>query len=116
MVRFTNLYKSIDNDQDGVISEIQFKDLMRLMRVLETDEEIEQLLHKTDPFNHQKMTYSDVVSVLSTQMVLKDPSDLTSRTKVAIMEKFISETEGQDEEDYRPNEIGESLQHEINEA
>ena len=78
---------------------------MRLMHILETDEEIEQLLHKVDPFNHKKMTYSDVVTVLSTQMVLKDPSDLTSRTKIAIMEKFISETKGDYEEDYRPNDL-----------
>lgn len=44
LIRFTNLFKSVDNDQDGVISEIQFKDLLRMMNVLETEDEIEQLL------------------------------------------------------------------------
>ena len=28
LIKFTNLFKSVDNDQDGVISEIQFKDLL----------------------------------------------------------------------------------------
>ena len=41
LIKFTNLFKSVDNDQDGVISEVQFKDLLRMMNVFETEEDIE---------------------------------------------------------------------------
>ena len=44
LIKFTNLFKSVDNDQDGVISEVQFKDLLRMMNVLQTEDDIEQLL------------------------------------------------------------------------
>lgn len=44
MIKFTNLFKSVDNDQDGVISEIQFKDLLSMMNILDSEEEIENLL------------------------------------------------------------------------
>ena len=41
LLKFTNLFKSVDHDQDGVISEVQFKDLLRMMNVLQSEEEIE---------------------------------------------------------------------------
>lgn len=91
LVKFTNLFKSIDNDQDGVISEIQFKDMLRMMHVLETEEEIERLLNKVDPFNNKKMTYSEVVQALSTEMVPREPDSINPSRKVALLEKFISE-------------------------
>ena len=34
----------MDRDQDGVISEVQFKELLRIMNVLEEEAEIESLL------------------------------------------------------------------------
>jgi len=42
----------VDNDQDGVISEVQFKDLLRIMNVMQTEDEIEDLLAKVDPDNN----------------------------------------------------------------
>ena len=73
LIKFTDLFKSVDNDQDGVISEVQFKDLLRMMNVMGSEEEIEQLLAQVDPFNNKRMTYSEVVLVLSSHMVPKDP-------------------------------------------
>ena len=44
-----------------------------MMNVLDSEEEIENLLAQVDPFNNKKMTYSDVVLVLSSHMVPRDP-------------------------------------------
>lgn len=74
----------MDRDQDGIISEVQFKELLRMMNVFDTDEEIEKLLTQVDPFNNKKMTYSEVVLVLSSHMVPKEPSG-----QIALLEKFI---------------------------
>ena len=95
LIKFTNLFKSVDNDQDGVISEVQFKDLLRMMNILQTEEDIEQLLAQVDPFNNKKMTYSEVVLVLSSHMVPKDPYNPMPSQQVAILEKFIQENEHQ---------------------
>lgn len=89
MIKFTNLYKSVDNDQDGVISEIQFKDLLSMMNVLDSEDEIENLLAQVDPFNNKKMTYSDVVLVLSSHMVPRDPLNPNPSQQIALLEKFI---------------------------
>jgi len=91
LIKFTDLFKSVDRDQDGVISEVQFKEMLRLMNVLDTEEEIEKLLAQVDPFNNKKMTYSEVVLVLSSHMVPKEPSG-----QIALLEKFIQENESDD--------------------
>mgnify|MGYP003887803517 FL=1 len=67
--------------------------MLRMMHVLETEEEIDALLTKVDPFNNKKMTYSEVVQVLSTEMVRREPDAVNPSRKIAILEKFISESE-----------------------
>ena len=93
LIKFTNLFKSFDNDQDGVINEIQFKDMIRMMNVVETEDEVENLLTKVDPDNNKKMNYSEVVQVLSHEMVPRVPDAANPSRKIAILEKFISESE-----------------------
>ena len=68
-----------------------------MMNVLQTEDDIEQLLAQVDPFNNKKMTYSEVVLVLSSHMVPKDPYNPTPSQQVAILEKFIQENEQQHE-------------------
>lgn len=67
---FTELFKHIDKDRNGSIDEEEFKELMGQMRVLHREEEeVVLLLQMIDPYNNQKMTYSEVVHLLSSQMV-----------------------------------------------
>ena len=66
-----------------------------MMNILQTEEDIEQLLAQVDPFNNKKMTYSEVVLVLSSHMVPKDPYNPMPSQQVAILEKFIQENEHQ---------------------
>ena len=68
------------------------------MAILDSEEEIENLLAQVDPFNNKKMTYSEVVSVLSSEMVPRDPDSNNPSRKIAILEKFISESEDLDDE------------------
>ena len=39
--------------------------MLRMMNVLGSEEELDKLLTKVDPFNNKKMTYSEVVFILS---------------------------------------------------
>ena len=93
LIKFTNLFKSVDRDQDGVISEVQFQELLRMMNVLEDESEIDALLSKIDPFNNKKMTYSEVVDALSNHMVSRDPLNPSPHNQIALIEKFIQDEE-----------------------
>jgi Ca2+-binding EF-hand superfamily protein len=69
LVKFTHLFKKVDYDNNGTINESEFRDLLSSMEVLETEEEVLYLLNEVDPFNNQKMTYSEIVHLLSSHMV-----------------------------------------------
>lgn len=62
-----------------------------MMNVLDSEEEIENLLAQVDPFNNKKMTYSDVVLVLSSHMMPRDPLNPNPSQQIALLEKFIQE-------------------------
>ena len=69
------------------------------MNVLDSEDEIENLLAQVDPFNNKKMTYSDVVLVLSSHMVPRDPLNPNPSQQIALLEKFIQENTTQTEND-----------------
>jgi Ca2+-binding EF-hand superfamily protein len=72
LLKFNQNFKRFDLDQDGVLNERDFRSLVLSMGVLKDDVEVEQLLHQIDPFNNQKMTYSEIVALLSSHMVPRD--------------------------------------------
>lgn len=71
---FNQLFKQVDQDHNGVINEGEFRELIVSMNVVVanptgTNGEIDTLLRVIDPFNNQQMTYSEVVQLLSNQLV-----------------------------------------------
>jgi Ca2+-binding EF-hand superfamily protein len=66
---FTQLFKQVDTDRNGIINEDEFRDLLSQMKVLHKDEELIVLLQIVDPYNNQKMTYSEIVHLLSSHMI-----------------------------------------------
>lgn len=72
LYRFTQLYKECDGDNNGVINEEEFRELIGRMNVIEREEEVHYLLQMVDPYNNQKMTYSEIVHLLSSHMVPVD--------------------------------------------
>ena len=45
------------------------------------------MLHKVDPFNNQKMTYSEIVHLLSSHLTAKSEED---NEQIPILEKYIN--------------------------
>lgn len=72
---------------DGVINEQEFRSLVISMGVLREQGEVEYLLHQVDPYNNQKMTYSEVVALLSSHMVQSHPD---SPQQIPLLEKFVN--------------------------
>lgn len=62
LLKFNQNFKRFDLNQDGVLDESEFRSLVISMGVLKEQQEVEQLLHQIDPYNNQKMTYSEIVT------------------------------------------------------
>ena len=62
--------------------------MMVTMNIVTREDEIEYLLHTIDPHNNQKMTYSEVVHLLSSQMIPRD--EFNPQITIPILEKFIN--------------------------
>ena len=60
------LFKLVDHEGRGSLSEEQFRSLLSdKMQVVESAAEVDYLLKAIDPYNNQRMTYSEVVQLLS---------------------------------------------------
>ena len=62
----------MDETKHGVVNELQFRVLVAKMGIIQNEDEVNYLLSQVDPYNNNKMTYSEVVQLLSSHMV---PSD-----------------------------------------
>ena len=59
----------MDGDRNGILNEDDFRELLVQMRVLNKEEDLIVLLQIVDPYNNQKMTFSEVVHLLSSHMI-----------------------------------------------
>jgi Ca2+-binding EF-hand superfamily protein len=97
--RFIDAFKSIDNDNNGVINEVEFRELVQSMEVINDEDEVNYLLQMIDPFNNQQMTFSELVHLFSSHMVPADDRD--PQRSIPLLEKFVS----QNQEDGDVNDI-----------
>ena len=88
---FTSLFKEVDIDSNGIISEDEFKELIHRMNVVpDLEDQIDLLLNTIDPHNNKQMTYSEVVQLLSTQMI---PISEDNPRMVPLLEKFVNQVQ-----------------------
>ncbi|EEH11761.1 EF hand protein, putative (macronuclear) [Tetrahymena thermophila SB210] len=67
--KFILLFRSVDKDLNGVIDEEQFKELIDKMDVKKDDTEIQRYLSILDPFNKQQITFSQCVTLFSSEVI-----------------------------------------------
>ena len=67
--KFVKLFKKIDSNSDGVINEIEFKRLISGLRIGSNNEYCNRLLQIIDPFDNQKITFSECVTLFSSELV-----------------------------------------------
>lgn len=115
---FTQIFKQMDGDRNGILNEDEFRELLIQMRVLNKEEDLIVLLQIVDPYNNQKMTYSEVVHLLSSHMIPAggdpdlsgNPGDSLSTTQphlfnqqISVLEKFVNMRTGGAYFDGRPS-------------
>ena len=64
--RFVKEFRSVDADNDGVIDEASFRGLMKRLKL---GDKVESFLITIDPYNNQKVTFSECVHLLSQETV-----------------------------------------------
>ena len=70
---FVEIFKSVDTNKDGIINEEEFSELVQKMKIFNENEvegKIFQLLEKIDPFDNQRITFSECVSFFSQEIII----------------------------------------------
>ena len=86
--KFTKYFKAVDRDTNGVLDENEFRELIQNMQVITSDQELDYLLQSVDPHNNNRMTYSEIVTLLSNYLVPRD--DHNENLTIPLLEKFIN--------------------------
>lgn len=76
--KFRDEFRAVDADENGVLNEPEFRRLVRRIDPGKTPSDVEALLNLVDPFNNQHITFSECVSVLSSELVklMTPPADV----------------------------------------
>ena len=92
---FVELFKSVDIDRDGVINEDEFAELIQKMKIFK-EEEIENkifyFLEKIDPFDNQKITFSECINFFSGELIT-EIDDNKNQYKISVLEKIFFNNE-----------------------
>ncbi|CAD8085067.1 unnamed protein product [Paramecium sonneborni] len=63
--KFLKLFRQVDIEKKGYLSDVQFRQLMNSTNLNLSEDEINKFMCILDPFNTQQMTFSSIVSLLS---------------------------------------------------
>eukprot|EP00826_Nyctotherus_ovalis_P055836 TRINITY_DN745_c0_g1_i2.p1 TRINITY_DN745_c0_g1~~TRINITY_DN745_c0_g1_i2.p1 ORF type:complete len:181 (-),score=46.88 TRINITY_DN745_c0_g1_i2:143-685(-) len=63
--KFTRVFKEVDGDRNGIVDEAEFRQLIAKMRIPTNEENIQTLLQTIDPYDNQKISYSECISLFS---------------------------------------------------
>ena len=69
LAKFIRTFRRVDADKNGIVNEAEFRDLVTSLRPDKTEHDLMVLLNVADPYNNQQITFSEAVSVLSTELV-----------------------------------------------
>jgi len=69
LLKFMKLFRQFDKDKNGVIDEVEFRQLILATDPNKTDEETQDLLQLVDPHNNQQISFSECVNFLSSDLV-----------------------------------------------
>ena len=69
--KFVELFKRFDTDEDGILNEEQFLEMLKTIPFCQNNIEyyVEKFLNKIDPFNHRKFIFNDCVNAFSTEII-----------------------------------------------
>ena len=90
---FVNLFRRIDKDKNGVLNEEEFTELVRSFRIY-NEEDLDSVVFKfltvIDPYENQKITFSECVSLFSLEMITEGGQNISLLEKVCFGKTTLS--------------------------
>ena len=90
---FVNLFRRIDKDKNGVLNEEEFTELVRSFRIY-NEEDLDSVVFKfltvIDPYENQKITFSECVSLFSLEMLNEGGQNVSLLEKVCFGKTTLS--------------------------
>lgn len=87
LYKFIVIFKQVDQDNNGVLNEEEFIELVSRMKIWdENEQEINYFLQVVDPYNNQQITFSEIVHLFSAHMV--PAAGENEGVNIPILEKF----------------------------
>eukprot|EP00935_MAST-01C_sp_MAST-1C-sp1_P000777 g777.t1 len=71
---FRVLFRQVDADRNGVVNEHEFKLLLRKIDPSKSEDEMDTMLSKVDPYDNQHITFSECCPLLSSELLLLSSS------------------------------------------
>ena len=86
---FIFVFKKIDSDNNGIISEEEFINLLKILNVYKEDfnDHAYRLLNIIDPYNKKQITFSDTVTLLNNESIIDDDGQGNTK-QVNLLEKI----------------------------
>jgi len=79
--RFVELFQRVDKNRDGNLDEQEMIELVKLMKIVDDEDQIHTILNKADPNNNKIVTFSDCVQVFTeTEVVIEGEEDGVNKT------------------------------------
>ena len=69
LTHFTQLFRQFDLDSDGIINEEEFRELVQMMDLGFSEHDVIRLLQIIDPYDNQQITFSEAVTLFSTELI-----------------------------------------------
>lgn len=69
LYKFVKLFRKVDGDKNGILSEIEFKHLLHLINPNRSESDYAQWLNYVDPYNNQHITFTECVTFLSSELL-----------------------------------------------
>ena len=85
---FNNLFKKVDTDRDGIITDYEFSILVEISNIFSTKEELEKntqmMVKELDKYSNGNIIYNDIINLWNREMIY----DEINGEKLSLLDKL----------------------------
>ena len=89
---FNDIFKQVDIDRNGILSDNEFVKLIEMLNIYQNQEEFENqmqnMMSQLDPFQSKIFIYSDIINVLSKEMIEEQEPETGEIIQMSILDRI----------------------------